>query len=129
MINTYLLFYFIGLFGLSECFIKHSFLRYNRYQRKYTSELNTYRKTHQFSQRYIEQLLKQIDIIGNGTNKDSERQFSRYYETLIKKLNSKNMSEQNMHILGDVNNNNNNNDNNDNDKQRDRKSTRLNSSH
>ena len=118
MIKTYLLFYFIGLFGLSECFVKHSFLTYNRYQRKYSSELNTYRKTHQFSQRYIEQLLKQIDIIGNGTNKDSERQFSRYYETLLKKLNSKNMSEQNMHILGDGNNDNNN-DNNDNDNDND----------
>jgi ATP-dependent metalloprotease FtsH len=112
MINTYLLFYFISLFGLSNGFFKYPSLTYNRFQRKYSSELNTYRKTHQFSQRYTEHLLKQIDIIGNGTNKDNERQFSRYYETLIKKLNSKNMTEQNMHILGDdVNDNDNNNDN------------------
>jgi len=106
MINTYLLFYFFGLFGLTNGFFKYLPLTYNRVQRKYISELNTYRKTHQFSQRYTEHLLKQIDTIGNGTNKDNERHFSRYYETLIKKLNSKNMTEQNMHILGDNNNNN-----------------------
>jgi ATP-dependent metalloprotease FtsH len=104
MVNCCLLFCFIGLFGLSNGFLKHSFLTYNRFQRKYSSELNTYRKTHQFSQKYVEQLLKRIDIIGNDTNKGNERHFSRYYETLVKKLNSKNVTEQNIQILGDNNN-------------------------
>jgi hypothetical protein len=106
MVNCCLLFYFIGLFGFTNGFFKYPYpsLTYNRFQRRYSSELNTYRKTHQFSQRYIEQLLKRIDMIGNGTNKDNERHFSRYYETLAKKLNSKNVTEQNMHILGDYNN-------------------------
>jgi len=56
-------------------------------------QLNSYRKTYQFSQRYTEELLKRIQS-NNGNYTGNE------YELLLKKLNSKNSTTQNIAILG-----------------------------
>jgi ATP-dependent metalloprotease FtsH len=77
--------------------------------------MNPHRKNYHFSQRYTEELLKRIQTnngVSNSTSSDrvtrenieaKERELhnSKYYETLLKKLNSKNTSLQNLGILGE----------------------------
>jgi len=77
--------------------------------------MNPHRKNYHFSQRYTEELLKRIQSnngVSNSTTSDrvtrenieaKERELhnSKYYETLLKKLNSKNASLQNLGILGE----------------------------
>ena len=74
-------------------------------QQKTLVKLNTYRKNYHFSQRYTEELLKRMQIdrgIGNSTmNNANTNQNIDYYETLLKKLNSKNETIQNISILGE----------------------------
>jgi ATP-dependent metalloprotease FtsH len=74
-------------------------------QEKSLVRLNTYRKNYHFSQRYTEELLKRMQIIrgvGNGTiNNANTNKNIDYYETLLKKLNSKNETIQNISILGE----------------------------
>uniref|UniRef100_A0A6C0JHN2 AAA+ ATPase domain-containing protein n=1 Tax=viral metagenome TaxID=1070528 RepID=A0A6C0JHN2_9ZZZZ len=85
----------------------------NQYVRFLT--LNSHKKNYHFSQRYTEELLKRIQSnsgFSNNTISDrahrenieaQERELhnSKYYETLLKKLNSKNASLQNLGILGE----------------------------
>jgi ATP-dependent metalloprotease FtsH len=64
--------------------------------------LYSYKKNYHFSQRYTEELLKRIQEhtgVGNNTNKN-ENDNQMYYESLLKKLNSKNTTIQNLNILG-----------------------------
>ena len=77
--------------------------------------MTPHRKNYHFSQRYTEELLKRIQSnngVSNSTTSDrvtrenieaKERELhnSKYYETLLKKLNSKNASLQNLGILGE----------------------------
>ena len=76
----------------------------NNQQRNFVT-LNAHRKNYHFSQRYTEDLLKRMQIIrGNGnktSNNANNNQNIDYYETLLKKLNSKNESIQNISILGE----------------------------
>ena len=76
----------------------------NNQQRNFVT-LNAHRKNYHFSQRYTEDLLKRMQIIrgiGNNTsNNANNNQNIDYYETLLKKLNSKNESIQNISILGE----------------------------
>jgi ATP-dependent metalloprotease FtsH len=86
----------------------------NKQQRTIVS-MNPNRKNYHFSQRYTEDLLKRIQSnsgVANSTTSDrvtreaieaQERELhnSKYYETLLKKLNSKNASLQNLGILGE----------------------------
>lgn len=68
------------------------------------SRLHTQRKSYHFSQRYTEELLRRMTLRENnqtdhgGEDKDP---ITQYYETLIKKLNSRNYTEQNLYILGE----------------------------
>jgi len=83
-------------------------------QQRTILKMNPNRKNYHFSQRYTEELLKRIQtnsgFSNNTTNREDretieaqERELhnSKYYETLLKKLNSKNVSLQNMGILGE----------------------------
>lgn len=72
-------------------------------------KLNSHRKNYHFSQRYTEELLRRIQSnnVNNNNNKndhvqnEDEIRASQYYETLLKKLNSKNTTIQNQSILGE----------------------------
>jgi ATP-dependent metalloprotease FtsH len=76
----------------------------NNQQRNFVT-LNAHRKNYHFSQRYTEDLLKRMQIIrgigNNASNNANNNQNIDYYETLLKKLNSKNESIQNISILGE----------------------------
>jgi len=77
--------------------------------------MNPNRKNYHFSQRYTEELLKRIQSNSGFSNstisdrdtresieaKERELHNSKYYETLLKKLNSKNTTLQNLSILGE----------------------------
>jgi len=94
-INGYNIFYLFAFFQFSQ-----SFLRYNKPQTKSFFLLETHKKTYHFSQRYTEELLKRIQLSRQQKNNDShdshfvEEYNIRYYEELLKKLNSKNIGEQ-----------------------------------
>lgn len=71
-------------------------------------QLNSHRRSYHFSQKYTEELLKRLQT-NSGNNKtfhnyiedlESYNTDSNYYESLLKKLNSKNITEQNESILG-----------------------------
>ena len=115
IINFYLLYFLLcstkDIF--SNGFLTH-FHNKNKHQRTIVS-MNPNRKNYHFSQRYTEDLLKRIQSnsgLANSTTSDrvtrenieaQERELhnSKYYETLLKKLNSKNTSLQNLGILGE----------------------------
>ena len=115
IINFYLLYFLLcstkDIF--SNGFLTH-FHNKNKHQRTIVS-MNPNRKNYHFSQRYTEDLLKRIQSnsgVANSTTSDrvtrenieaQERELhnSKYYETLLKKLNSKNTSLQNLGILGE----------------------------
>jgi ATP-dependent metalloprotease FtsH len=61
-------------------------------------KLNSYKKTYNFSQRYIEELNRRTNE-HNSTNLLINKSISNYYENLLKKLNSKNIEETNTAIL------------------------------
>jgi hypothetical protein len=92
IVNYYLLFSLLALrnVNLTSCFIRHLGCNSNRNH----LQLNSYRKTYHFSQRYTEELLKRIQS-NNGNYTGNE------YELLLKKLNSKNGTIQNSAILGE----------------------------
>jgi len=108
IINCYL-FYF--LLCSTKYYFSTSFLRqlqsgklnYNKNNQEiYITCLHNHNKKYHFSQRYTEELLKRIQSHpGNGNNSNSNEDNSRYYETLLKKLNSKNTTLQNVSILGE----------------------------
>ena len=115
IINFYLLYFLLcstkDIF--SNGFLTH-FHNKNKHQRTIVS-MNPNRKNYHFSQRYTEDLLKRIQSnsgVANSTTSErvtrenieaQERELhnSKYYETLLKKLNSKNTSLQNLGILGE----------------------------
>jgi len=111
IVNCYLLYFLLCLsnFRISDSFVtqqKCVKLNLNKNnQEKTLVRLNTYRKNYHFSQRYTEELLKRMQIIrgvGNGTiNNANTNKNIDYYETLLKKLNSKNETMQNISILGE----------------------------
>ena len=111
VVNCHLLFYFLIMVDMSNGFLTYFTHNHNNYNsKKHTNNffrLNSYRKTYHFSQRYTEELLKRIQTNNgnNKTNNEYEEYNSRYYETLLKKLNSKNITLQNMSILGGDNQN------------------------
>jgi ATP-dependent metalloprotease FtsH len=95
--------------SVSDSFVTHlhnNKLGHNKICNKdSTVKLKSHRKNYHFSQRYTEDLLKRMQIIrgiGNNTsNNANNNQNIDYYETLLKKLNSKNESIQNISILGE----------------------------
>ena len=111
IVNCYLLYFLLCFsnFRVSDSFLtqqKCVKLNLNKNnQEKSLVRLNTYRKNYHFSQRYTEELLKRMQIIrgvGNGTiNNANTNKNIDYYETLLKKLNSKNETIQNISILGE----------------------------
>ena len=111
IVNCYLLYFLLCFsnFRDSDSFLtqqKCVKLNLNKNnQEKSLVRLNTYRKNYHFSQRYTEELLKRMQIIrgvGNGTiNNANTNKNIDYYETLLKKLNSKNETMQNISILGE----------------------------
>jgi ATP-dependent metalloprotease FtsH len=112
MIVNYYLFYFLlcsSTWKFSDSFLtQKKCVKLNRNKNNEQIniiKLNTYRKNYHFSQRYTEELLKRMQIIrgvGNATmNNANANQNIDYYETLLKKLNSKNETMQNISILGE----------------------------
>lgn len=111
IVNYYLLFFLLcsSNWKFSDSFLtQQKCVKLNRNknnQQKNIIKLNTYRKNYHFSQRYTEELLKRMQIIrgvGNATmNNANANQNIDYYETLLKKLNSKNETMQNISILGE----------------------------
>jgi ATP-dependent metalloprotease FtsH len=79
--------------------------------KKYDFKLETHKKTYHFSERYTEQLLKKIQNQNynrnysfssyNNGKSDNMKKNAEYYESLLKRLNSKNITEQNASILSD----------------------------
>jgi ATP-dependent metalloprotease FtsH len=79
--------------------------------KKYDFQIESHKKNYHFSQRYTEQLLKQIQNQNYNRNYsfssynngkfDNMKKNAEYYEFLLKKLNSKNITEQNASILSD----------------------------
>ena len=94
--NLLYLFFYVTNVSFSNGFSKISHLiKHEKYNNHKTplSELNSHKKTYHFSQRYTEELLKRLQSTsGNHTNNE--------YELLLKKLNSKNSTMQNLAILG-----------------------------
>jgi cell division protease FtsH len=94
----YLLFYLFITTNYSDSFfINRDFNKKNNKSLKKINffGINTHKKTYHLSQRYTEELIKRIQMSNsNDTNR------SRHYETLLKKLNSKNITTQNLGILG-----------------------------
>jgi ATP-dependent metalloprotease FtsH len=87
-------------------------LFFNKNTKRHDFKLETHKKTYHFSQRYTEQLLKKIQnqnynrnySFSSYNNKDKLETVNKnaeYYEFLLKRLNSKNITEQNSSILGD----------------------------
>jgi len=120
IVNCYL-FYFL-LCSTNYWFTDSFLTRFHRVnlnhnknnQERNIVKLNTHRKNYHFSQRYTEDLLKKLQtnkgLTNNSrnntdTNKnndyDNDNQNMEYYETLLKKLNSKNETIQNISILGE----------------------------
>jgi ATP-dependent metalloprotease FtsH len=69
--------------------------------------LNSHRRSYHFSQKYTEELLKRLQKNNNNKTFDNyidklenHNTDSNYYESLLRKLNSKNITEQNESILG-----------------------------
>lgn len=91
--NLLYLFLFVTNVSFSNGFSKISHLIKHENNIKPLSELNSHKRTYHFSQRYTEELLKRLQSTsGNHTNNE--------YELLLKKLNSKNSTMQNLAILG-----------------------------
>jgi ATP-dependent metalloprotease FtsH len=66
--------------------------------------LSNHKKNYHFSQRYTEELLRRIqgnNVINNDSRSENELYNSKYYENLLKKLNSKNATIQTQSILGE----------------------------
>ena len=111
IVNCYLLYFLLSCsnWSVSDSFVTHlhnNKLGHNKICNKdSTVKLKSHRKNYHFSQRYTEDLLKRMQIItgiGNNTsNNANNNQNIDYYETLLKKLNSKNESIQNISILGE----------------------------
>ena len=104
MIVNFFLFYLFNIIICSDGFLKPSFFNSKYVHRNF--HLQTYRKNYHFSQRYTEQLLKRIRLVENKnkTNdnlEEEEEVNARHYESLLKKLNSKNATQQILSILGD----------------------------
>jgi len=111
IVNSYLLFFLLcsTKYWFTDSFLtrfhcvklKH---KKNNQQRNIVT-LNAHKKNYHFSQRYTEDLLKRMQIIrgigNNASNNANNNQNIYYYETLLKKLNSKNESIQNISILGE----------------------------
>ena len=93
IVNYFLLFFLLSLTKVrfTNSFITH--LTCNKKNKCNHLQLNSYRKTYHFSQRYTEELLKRIQ--SNNSNYTGNE-----YELLLKKLNSKNTTMQNIAILG-----------------------------
>jgi cell division protease FtsH len=105
MITTIcLLFYSLTLVDLSSGFLKQYFYPNIIHHQSKNIQLNNQRKSYHFSQRYTEELLRRMKLRENNETEsrlEDNDVVTRYYETLIKKLNSKNYTEQNMYILGE----------------------------
>jgi ATP-dependent Zn protease len=117
IVNCYFLYFLVFS---TEIFFSDSFLtpfhNKNKQQRTIV-KMNPNKKNYHFSQRYTEDLLKRIQSNSGFSNNTSNRvtrdtreaieaqerelHNSKYYETLLKKLNSKNASLQNLGILGE----------------------------
>ena len=108
MINFHLLFLGFGLgFGLftTQFKVSNGFTRINRIE-PFRFSLNSERKSYHFSQRYTDELLKRIqnnmqNANNTNNNKDQYRSNLGYYENLLRNLNSKNITMQNLGILGE----------------------------
>lgn len=100
--NLYLLFLFSSFYWKSIC-VHGFFSKVDRFTNK-NCALFSQRKTYHFSQRYTEELLKRIQMNEFNNANNSKKEFDSYnagyYENLLKKLNSKNVTTQNLHILG-----------------------------
>ena len=90
-------------------------LFFNKDIKKYEFKIETHKKTYHFSERYTEQLFKKIQnqnynrnysfsSYNNNDKLDNIKKNAQYYEFLLKRLNSKNITEQNSNILGEDNN-------------------------
>jgi len=91
IVNYYLLFL---LFSITNINLLNGFIPHKGYiKRGEFLTLNSERKNYHFSQRYTEQLLKKIQL-NNRNHTPNE------YERLLKDLNSKNTTIQNLAILG-----------------------------
>lgn len=108
MINFHLLFLGFGLgVGLfaTQFKVSNGFTRINRVG-SFRFSLNSERKSYHFSQRYTDELLKRIqnnmqNANNTNNNKDQYRSNLGYYENLLRNLNSKNITMQNLGILGE----------------------------
>ena len=109
-LNFYLiyLFFYLTQFTLSNCYI--NLLNTKNIIKQNFFKVNSQKKTYHLSQRYTEELLKRIQSnnSSNINNNDYNTFNARYYETLLKKLNSKNITLQNSFILGNNDENKNN---------------------
>jgi cell division protease FtsH len=88
-------------FDFSNSFFKKSITHNRIIERKQVFITNTYRKTHNYSQRYAEQLFRKMQKAGNGVNRGTENPVTDYYERLLRKLNSKNTTQQMSQNLGE----------------------------
>ena len=116
----YLLFNFLLWYGLTDSL----FLNKNIKRDGYDFKLQSSRKTYHFSQKYTEQLLQKIQSQNynrnysfssyNNNKINNYNKNVQYYESLLKRLNSKNTTEQVSNILNEnaYNDDNNNYDNN-----------------
>ena len=99
--NIINIFFFNIMISSINCFILNTNKLIHKKQNnniKNLFKLNSYKKTYNFSQRYIEELNRRTNE-HNSTNLLINKSISNYYENLLKKLNSKNIEETNTAIL------------------------------
>jgi cell division protease FtsH len=94
--NWVFIFILLVLTEKSVCFWR----TFSRFTKTQSVNTNLYYKKYHFSQRYSEDL---VNRIRNRTNDANEVYGFRYYESRLKRLNSKNATVQNMEILNELN--------------------------
>jgi ATP-dependent metalloprotease FtsH len=108
IVNCYLLFFLLCSLNwqgsVSLTIFRINKLGHNKNRNKdSTVKLKSHRKNYHFSQKYTEELLKRMQMgrgIGNNSNNNPNPNVD-YPEYLLKKLNSKNVTLQNLSILGE----------------------------
>ena len=108
IVKCYLLFFLLccSNLGFSDSFVTHLLGNKLGHNKNYNGDsifkLKTHRKNYHFSQKYTEELLKRMQmgrgIVNNNSNINPNVDYPEY---LLKKLNSKNVTLQNLSILGE----------------------------